>query len=121
MDWRRTLGGPAARRARSAGLALLAILLSGGAALLVLPLAARAFGRGIVLLLDACVWAAMSLSAGASTGTLLRTIGRAAAAALVTRQVSTVLAALVLVAACALYGLQRLLEPDGSVGEESPR
>ncbi len=112
MDRRAAPDAPRARRARTAGLALLAAVLTIGAAFLLLPLAARGFVRLIELLLDACIWGAMSLSIGTSEGGLLRTIGRASASAVVSGAGSAVLAALVLVAAAAFYGLQRLLGPS---------
>lgn len=109
MDRRPAPAASGTRRARSAGLGLLVALLAVGAVFLLLPLAIRVFVWTIELLLDACIWCAMSLSAGTSAGSMLRTIGRTSAAVLITPQGSGVLAALVLLAAVALYGLQRLL------------
>ncbi len=65
---------------------------------------------GLVLwLFDASVSTALSMSGGASPWGVLGTIGRAAASSMLTGPVSTAIAALVLIAAIALYGLQRLL------------
>jgi hypothetical protein len=65
--------------------------------------------RAVIWLFDASVWLALSVTAGASAWSMLGTLGRATAGALLTREASTVLAGLVLLAAVALYGLQRLL------------
>jgi hypothetical protein len=117
MDWRPTPDRPASRAVRVAGFGLVAAALSVVAAKLLLPLAAHAFVRVIEMLMNACVWLAMSLSAGVSAGSMLATIGRNATGLMNTRQASLVLTLLMAVAALAAYGLQRLLGSD----EESSR
>ena len=62
MDRRGTPDRPVARWARFGGLALLGAVVAAGIAILMIPLAARAFVRGIVLLAAGCVWLATSLS-----------------------------------------------------------
>jgi hypothetical protein len=109
MDKPRPPSTAGAGRARSVRLGLIVAVLAGGAAFVLLPVALRGFVWTIELLLDACIWCAMSLSAGTSAGSMLGSLGRAFAALIVSPQGSGVLAALVLVPAVALYVLQRLL------------
>lgn len=109
MDWRGTPDRPAARWARLGGLAVLGAVVAMGIAFLMIPLAARAFVRGIVLLAAACVWLATSLSMGVSVWTMLAIIWRNVASALATPAASAVLWSLVVLGALALYWLQRLL------------
>ena len=109
MDWRRRSGTPERHRARDLGLMVLGAAVAIGGSVLVLPFVVRGFVRAIELVMTGCLWLAMSISVGVSVWTVLASIGRAAAAALVTRQGSAALAIMVLVAAAALYGLQRLL------------
>jgi hypothetical protein len=86
------------------------------AAYLLLPAAVRVFVGALTLTLNGCVWLAASIGSGVDGWTIAATIGRAAAGALVTPEASGLIAALVLVGALALYGLQRLL---GSEEESS--
>lgn len=109
MDWRGTPAGRAARWGRLAGLTLLGAVVAAGIAILVFPLAARAFVRGIVLLAAGCVWLATSLSTGVSIWTMLGAIWQGTAAALATPAASAALWSLVVIGALALYWLQRLL------------
>jgi hypothetical protein len=90
----------------------------GAAGYALLPLVVRAFIRGLELTVNACVWFAASLSAGADAWTILRTVGRAAGSALVSPRAFVVVGGLVLIGVLALYGLQRLL---GSEEESSSR
>ena len=83
----------------------LAILLAAFA----LPFMARAFVRAIVLMLNGCVWAAMSISTGMSVWGVLGVIGRAAVEMLATPTAFVVLLTLIVVGAGALYLLQRML------------
>jgi hypothetical protein len=112
MDWRPTRDRPASRTARLAGLALLTGVLSVLTAWLLVPIAAYAFVRMIELIVNGCVWFAMTLSVGVSMGSVLGTIGRNAAGLLKTREASLGLTLLMAVGALAAYGLQRLLGSD---------
>ena len=112
MNRPRTLDRPAARFARVAGLAVVGVSLTVAALLVLLPLLARQFVRVIELLVAGCVWVATSIGVGVSIWSVLGTIGREAAAALVTPLASAILAVLVLVGIVALYWLQRLLESE---------
>src|SRR5215510_7618497 len=105
------------RSARLAGLAITSVALGAGAIWFLLPLGVRAFVRGLVLVVDGCVWFAASVSAGADAWTILKAIGRAAGSALTSSQAFMVLGGLVLAGALALFGLQRLLGSE----EESTR
>jgi hypothetical protein len=109
MDWRGRPGRPAARWVRLGVLAVLGAVAAGGSAILLTPLVARAFVRGIVWLAAACVWLATSLSTGVSVWTLVGTIWQAGANALATPAASAALWGLVVLGALALYWLQRLL------------
>ena len=112
MDWLGTPARPAVRWARLGGMALLGLVVALGIAFLLIPLAARAFVRGIVLLAAGCVWMATSLSTGVSVWTLLATIWQNAAGAMATPAASAVLWSLVVLGALALYWLQRLLASE---------
>src|SRR5436305_10474037 len=103
---------PAVRWARLGGLAVLGAVVAVAVAMLMVPLAARAFVRGIVLLAAGCVWLATSLSMGVSVWTMLATIWRNAANMLATPAASAALWILVVLGAVALYSLQRLLGPE---------
>jgi hypothetical protein len=92
--------------------AVLGAVVAAGLTFLVVPLAARVFVRGIVLLAAACAWLATSLSTGVSAGTLAATIWRAAVAALATPAASLGLWSLVVLGALALYWLERLLDSE---------
>lgn len=106
MGWRPLNG---TRTARLAGLGTVA---AAAGVFLVLPLAVRVFVRAIVLTSTACVWFAGSLGAGVDLWTIFATIGRSAAAALVSAQALAAIGALLLVGAIALFGLQRLLDSE---------
>ena len=114
MGWRPLNG---TRAARLVGIGIGAAVLAAGTAFLLLPLAARALFRAIVLTSNACVWFAGSLGAGVDMWTILATIVLSAGAALISGQALAVVGGLVLVGAIALYGLQRLLGSE----EESSR
>lgn len=102
---------------RLAGLAIVAVAAAIGAAVLLLPLAVQGFVWAIGAMVNAAVWLAASLGSGSDVWTIVSTLGRAAAAALVTPRAIAVIAALVLIGAVALFGLQRLLGYE----EESSR
>jgi hypothetical protein len=89
-------------------LALLGAIVAAGIWFL-MPLAAGALVRGIVLLAAGCVWLATSLSSGVSVWARLATIWQGTAGALATPAASAALWSLVVVGALALYWLQRLL------------
>jgi hypothetical protein len=102
---------------RLAGLAIVAVTAGIAAAFVVLPLIVQGFVRGVGAMVNAGLWVATSVGSGSDVWTIAATVGRAAAAAVVTPRVLAGIAALVLVSAVALYGLQRLLGYE----EESSR
>ena len=102
---------------RLAGLAIVGVVAPVAAIFVVLPLMVRGFVRAITATVNASLWVSASLGSGSDTWTIVSTVGRAAAAAVVTPRVLAGIAALVLVSAVALYGLQRLLGYE----EESSR
>jgi hypothetical protein len=101
MHWRRV-----------AGLGVLGIALAIPAAVFGLPLAARVLVRAVVLVLNGCVWLAMSVSTGASAWTVLGIIARSTARALAAPAASAILVLLLALGALGLYGLQQLLESE---------
>ena len=109
--------GGSIRRARLAGIGVVAVMaiLAGG--YLLLPVIAWAFVRALTGTLNGLIWLAASISSGTDAWTIVQTIGRAAAGAFVTPQVSGAIIMLVVVGALALFGLQRLLGSE----EDSPR
>lgn len=78
-------------------------------AYLLLPIAAWAFVRALTMTLNGCIWLAASISSGTDAWTIVQTIGKAAAGAFVTPQVSGAIVLLVVIGGLALFGLQRLL------------
>jgi hypothetical protein len=104
------------RRTRLAGVGLVTLASSVAVLGLFLPIAVRAFVRGIELTLNACVWLATSLSVGMSAWSVLRVIARHAVTLMVSRQATALLMGLVLIGAAAAYALQRILGSE----EESP-
>lgn len=117
MGWQQPSAGRASRTARLAGAGLVSVVGSLAALYLLLPLIARAFVRGLTLTVNACVWLAASVSAGADPWTIVSAVFSAAGDALATREVSGLLLALVVVGGLAFYWLQRLLGTE----EESSR
>jgi len=105
------------RAARLIGLGAAMVAAALGSAFLLLPLAVASFVRLLDFTLNACVWLAASLSAGADGWTILAAVGRATGEALLNSRVLSALGALVGIGALAMYGLQRLLGPE----EESSR
>jgi hypothetical protein len=112
MDSYGSSGRPAPRWARLGGLAILGAAGASGIAILLIPLAARGFVRGLVLLAAGCVWLTTSLSMGVSVWTMLGTMWQTVAGALATPAASAMLWSLVVLGALALYWLQRLLGPE---------
>jgi hypothetical protein len=106
------------RAARLTGFAIATLLAMMAAGFFVLPFVVRGFIRGLELTVNACVWFAASLSAGADMWTIVAAVGRAVGSALVSPQAFVIVGGLVLAGVLALYGLQRLL---GSDGDASPR
>lgn len=96
-------------RWRLVAVACVAILSSLAAAVVIVPLAFRALVRGLDLTLNGSVWFAASVGTGMDAWTITATLGRAVGSALLTQQALGLGGALVLLAALALYGLQRLL------------
>jgi hypothetical protein len=103
---------PSTRAVRAAGVAVASVAGTAAAGYLVLPLALRVFVGGLMWTLDACVWLAASLSAGADTWTIVSAVGRAVGGALTTPQASVAIGTLVVLGGLALYLLQRLLGSD---------
>jgi hypothetical protein len=97
MDWRRV-----------AGRIVVAVAVAIPTVTLGLPYLVRGFVRGVVLLMDGCLWVALSISTGASVWSVIATIGRASAAAIVTPMASVILVGLGAISLFALYLLQRL-------------
>jgi hypothetical protein len=117
MGWQQPSAGPGARTARLAGAGVVSVIASAAALYLLLPLATRAFVRGLTLTVNGCVWLAASMSSGADPWSIASAVGRAAGDTLVTREVSGGLLVLAVVGALSFYWLQRLLGSD----EESSR
>ena len=99
-------------RVRLAGMAMVIVVAILAAAYLLLPAAVWVFVRALIITLNACVWLAAALSSGTDARTIAITVARAAADTLTTPLASVAIAALVVVGALALYGLQRLLGPE---------
>ena len=97
---------------RVTGLTVLIVAIALPTVILGLPLAVRGFVRAIVLLMDGCVWIALSIGTGASIWSVVATIGRSTLAAFVTPMASGILLGLVAICLFALYLLQRLLGPE---------
>ncbi|HEY7172851.1 MAG TPA: hypothetical protein VH417_18495 [Vicinamibacterales bacterium] len=104
-------------RVRLAGIGVVAVVSTVAGAYLLLPAAVRLFVRSLMFIVNGSVWLAASLSSGTDGWTIATTVGRAAASALSTPQVTGFIAVLVLVGGIAVYGLQRLLGSE----EESSR
>ena len=81
---------------------------------LLLPLVARGFIRAVELVTNACVWLALSLSAGMSAWSILSTVGQAIAGVMTSQRASAALVLLLAVGVLAAYGLQRVLGYSGS-------
>ena len=109
MGWPRPFRALNSRPARFAGIALVAVtvVVAGGYALL--PLAIEGLSATLDLLLSGGVWIATLAGGGADRSTILLAIGREAFRTLASTNALGIIAALVLVSAGALYGLQRLL------------
>jgi hypothetical protein len=108
----RQLTGPRRRAMRATGLIVLVTAAGVAAAVLLLPLAVRAFVRVLDFTLNGCLVLAALLSNGADGWTIVVTVGRAAGRGLMQTRALTVIGILIVVSALALYGLQRLLGSD---------
>ena len=95
---------------------MVSVVVTVGTAYVLLPVAAWALVRALTLTLNGSVWLAAAIGSGADGWTIVKTVANAAAGTLTTPQASGGIAALVIVGALALFGLQRLLgsEEDGS-------
>lgn len=95
---------------------MVSLVVAIGAAYVLLPIVAWVFVRALTLTLNGSVWLAAAIGSGADAWTIVTTIGTAAGNAMSTPQASGGIAALVVVGALALFGLQRLLgsEEDSS-------
>jgi hypothetical protein len=82
------------------------------AALLLLPLAVRLFVGALVMTTNACIWFAASLSAGTDWWTIAGTVARSVRDGLATSEALGAAVVLMSVGAAALWGLQRLLDPE---------
>ncbi len=91
----------------------LALAAATALAFLAVPVFVRAFVGTIEALLAGCVDLAVAFSAGASGWSIARSVAASLILALATPRVSGALAALVVVAIGALWGLQRLLGAEG--------
>ena len=117
ISWWALREGGSIRNARLAGIGVVAVtaILAGG--YLLLPIAGWAVVRALTMTLNGCIWLAASISSGTDAWTIVQTVGKAAAGAFVTPQVSAGIVLLVVVGALALFGLQRLLGSE----EDSPQ
>src|SRR6516165_8754431 len=97
MERRRHSRLPGVRAARIGGFGLLVVTLAVVADSFLLPLAVHGFVRGIELMMNACVWLALSISAGMSAWSILGVVSRALSGLLSSRQTSVVLTVLVAV------------------------
>src|SRR5712692_4201854 len=113
MEWRPLAWLPGARVIRLVGLGLLVVALSFVAGTLLLPLAARGFVGAIESIMNACVWLALSVSAGMSAWSILGVVGQAAEGLITSGRASVALTVLVAVGVLAAYGLQRVLGYPG--------
>lgn len=100
------------RAARLTGLVVVGLSLTVTAAFVLLPMAVQAGVAALTLVLDASVWLTVALSRGDDWWTIGDTAARAIFRTVFSSQAAALVAALVLVAALALYGLQRLLGFD---------
>lgn len=106
MGWPRPFES---RFARLAGISIVVVALLAAAAYELLPLAIEGLTATIDLTLNGGVWLATLVGGGADLSTILIAIGREIFRALASSRVLGVIAALVLLSAGALYGLQRVL------------
>jgi hypothetical protein len=109
MGWLRPFSALDRRSTRLAGVALVVVTVVMAAGYALLPLAVAAFTSSIDLLLNAGVWLATLAGGGADRSTILLAIARELVRALGSTDAIGIIAALILVSAAALYGLQRLL------------
>jgi hypothetical protein len=114
MDRRATLGSRRPVILRIVGVAASVVVAALTVAYLILPLTGRALTAIVAMISSASVWIAVSISTGVSVWGVLGVVGRTASAAIVTPGASASLGVLVLVAAAAAYGLQRLLSEEES-------
>jgi hypothetical protein len=106
MGWPRPFRS---RSTRLAGISVVAVALVIAAGYGLLPIAIEGLTAAIDLTLSAGVWIATMAGSGADWSTILIAIGREVFRAFASARVVGIIAALVLVSAAALYGLQRVL------------
>jgi hypothetical protein len=110
-------GGRSIRTARLAGIGVIAVAGTIAGGYVALPVAAWLFVRALTLMLNGAVWLAATISSGQDAWTVAGTVATAAINVFSTPQVSGGIAALAVVGAVAIFGLQRLLGSE----EESSR
>jgi hypothetical protein len=111
------LGGQSIRTARLAGIGVVAVAGTIAGGYVALPVAAWLFVRALTAMLNGAVWLAATISSGDDAWTIVTTVATATFNVFSTPQVSGGIAALTVVGAAAIFGLQRLLGSE----EESSR
>ena len=84
-----------------------------GGAYALLPLAAWASVRALTATLNGSIWLANAIGSGADGWTIVATAAQVLAGVLTTPEASGTIAALVAIAALAVWGLQRLIGTEG--------
>lgn len=84
-----------------------------GLAYLLLPLAAWALIRALTATLNGSIWLADAIGSGTDGWTIVATAARVGAGVLTTPEAAGTIAILVVVAALAVWGLQRLAGREG--------
>jgi hypothetical protein len=118
MGWVRPVNALRNRAVRVAGTVLATVTTVVGVGYALLPLAIRLLISALDLTMRAGVSLAASVGDGADLSTIALTVGKAALGALVSTRALAAFAALMLVSAAALYGLQRLLGLDEETEQE---
>jgi hypothetical protein len=118
MGWQ-AMNRPPSRALRWAGMSAVALSATIAGGFVLVPVTVSGLIRLLELTLNGGLWLAASISSGADGWTIVATVGRAVARALVTPGALGAAGLLLLVAAGAVFGLQRLL--DSEEEEESSR
>ncbi|MGE3509682.1 MAG: hypothetical protein AB7N65_12455 [Vicinamibacterales bacterium] len=111
MRWRLVNRG-SHRTLRWAGLAMVSVITTLGAAAVLVPVVVRGLVQAFGLLLRGSIWLATAVGRGDDTWTIASALGRGVATALLTPGALGVVGGLLLVGALAVLGLQRLLESE---------